>query len=93
MKKHYSTHVEDTDKLISVAGPRLEYEQWYEDYVKLMEEQAQRKYGIYTPTSEIDEEEVIEPIYPYSVYTNPSVEFSNLLASEDWSSNEEEYDI
>lgn len=27
MKKHYSTHVEDTDKLISVAGPRLEYEQ------------------------------------------------------------------
>lgn len=52
MKKHFSTHVEDTDKLISVAGPRLEYEQLYEDYVKLMEEQAKRKYGLYTPTSE-----------------------------------------
>lgn len=24
MKKHYATHVEDTDKLISVAGPILE---------------------------------------------------------------------
>lgn len=23
MKKHYETHVEDTDKLISVAGPVL----------------------------------------------------------------------
>lgn len=45
MKKHYATHVEDTDKLISVAG------------------------------------------------TSPSLEFSNLLASEEWSSNEEEYDI
>lgn len=52
MKKHYTTHVEDTDKLISVAGPILEYETWYEQYKKLMEEQAQRKYGLYTPTSE-----------------------------------------
>lgn len=52
MKKHYVTHVEDTDKLISVAGPILEYETWYEQYKKLMEEQAQRKYGLYTPTSE-----------------------------------------
>lgn len=25
MKKHYETHVEDTDKLISVAGPVLDY--------------------------------------------------------------------
>ena len=24
MKKHYETHVEDTDKLISVAGPIYE---------------------------------------------------------------------
>lgn len=23
MKKHYETHVEDTDKLISVAGPNV----------------------------------------------------------------------
>ena len=53
MKKHYETHVEDTDKLISVAGPVLEYEQ----YRKLMEEQAQRKYGLYTPTSEGDEDD------------------------------------
>lgn len=30
MKKHYETHVEDTDKLISVAGPILEYKSWYE---------------------------------------------------------------
>lgn len=52
MKKRYATHVEDTDKLISVAGPILEYETWYEQYKKLMEEQAQRKYGLYTPTSE-----------------------------------------
>ena len=42
MKKHYETHVEDTDKLISVAGPVLDYKSWYEQYRKLMEEQAQR---------------------------------------------------
>lgn len=41
MKKHYETHVEDTDKLISVAGPVLDYKSWYEQYRKLMEEQAQ----------------------------------------------------
>lgn len=46
MKKHYETHVEDTDKLISVAGPVLDYKSWYEQYRKLMEEQAQRKYGL-----------------------------------------------
>lgn len=50
MKKH-------TDKLISVAGPILEYKSWYEQYRKLMEEQAQRKYGLYTPTSEGDEDD------------------------------------
>lgn len=57
MKKHYETHVEDTDKLISVAGPILEYKSWYEQYRKLMEEQAQRKYGLYTPTSESDDDD------------------------------------
>lgn len=57
MKKHYETYVEDTDKLISVAGPILEYKSWYEQYRKLMEEQAQRKYGLYTPTSEGDEDD------------------------------------
>lgn len=56
MKKHYETHVEDTDKLISVAGPVLDYKSWYERYRKLMEEQAQRKYGLYTPTSEGDDD-------------------------------------
>lgn len=56
MKKHYETYVEDTDKLISVAGPILEYKSWYEQYRKLMEEQAQRKYGLYTPTSEGDDD-------------------------------------
>ena len=56
MKKHYETHVEDTDKLISVAGPILDYKSWYEQYRKLMEEQAQRKYGLYTPTSEGDDD-------------------------------------
>lgn len=55
MKKHYETHVEDTDKLISVAGPVLDYKSWYEQYRKLMEEQAQRKHGLYTPTSEGDD--------------------------------------
>lgn len=55
MKKHYETSVEDTDKLISVAGPVLDYKSWYEQYRKLMEEQAQRKHGLYTPTSEGDE--------------------------------------
>lgn len=57
MKKHYETHVEDTDKLISVAGPVLDYKSWYEQYRKLMEEQAQRKYGLYTPTSKGDEDD------------------------------------
>lgn len=57
MKKHYETYVEDTDKLISVAGPILEYKSWYEQYRKLMEEQAQRKYGLYTPTSEGDDDD------------------------------------
>ena len=56
MKKHYETHVEDTDKLISAAGPVLDYKSWYEQYRKLMEEQAQRKYGLYTPTSEGDDD-------------------------------------
>ena len=41
----------------------------------------------------IDGEEITEPTYPFPVYTSPSLEFSNLLASEEWSSNEEEYDI
>lgn len=57
MKKHYETHVEDTDKLISVAGPVLDYKSWYEQYRKLMEEQAQRKYGLYTSTSEGDDDD------------------------------------
>lgn len=57
MKKHYETHVEDTDKLISVAGPVLDYKSWYEQYRKLMEEQAQRKYGLYTPTSGGDDDD------------------------------------
>lgn len=57
MKKHYETHVEDTDKLISVTGPVLDYKSWYEQYRKLMEEQAQRKYGLYTPTSEGDDDD------------------------------------
>lgn len=57
MKKHYETHIEDTDKLISVAGPVLDYKSWYEQYKKLMEEQAQRKYGLYTPTSEGDDDD------------------------------------
>lgn len=57
MKKHYETHVEDIDKLISVAGPVLDYKSWYEQYRKLMEEQAQRKYGLYTPTSEGDDDD------------------------------------
>lgn len=57
MKKHYETHVEDTDKLMSVAGPVLDYKSWYEQYRKLMEEQAQRKYGLYTPTSEGDDDD------------------------------------
>lgn len=47
MKKHYETHVEDTDKLISVAGPVLDYKSWYE----------QCKYGLYTPTSEGDDDD------------------------------------
>lgn len=50
MKKH-------TDKLISVAGPVLDYKSWYEQYRKLMEEQAQCKHGLYTPTSEGDDDD------------------------------------
>lgn len=107
MKKHYATHVEDTDKLISVAGPILEYETWYEQYKKLMSIDSPR-YNVYNtkiimhlthyetlfPSDmKIDGEEITEPTYPFPVYTSPSLEFSNLLASEEWSSNEEEYDI
>jgi hypothetical protein len=45
------------------------------------------------PVEVIDGEEITESTYPFPVYTSPSLEFSNLLASEEWSSNEEEYDI
>lgn len=102
MKKHYATHVEDTDKLISVAGPILE-----EEIKKQMSIDSPR-YNVYNtkiimhlthyetlfPSDmKIDGEEITEPTYPFPVYTSPSLEFSNLLASEEWSSNEEEYDI
>lgn len=50
MKKHYATHVEDTDKLISVAGPILEYETWYEQYKKLMAD-GMGSAGIIKPSS------------------------------------------
>lgn len=130
MKKHYATHVEDTDKLISVAGPILEYETWYEQYKKLNDmrfieipvevydlipEEIKKQMSIDSPRynvyntkiimhlthyetlfpsdMKIDGEEITEPTYPFPVYTSPSLEFSNLLASEEWSSNEEEYDI
>lgn len=84
MKKHYETHVEDTDKLISVAGPVLDYKSWYEQYRKLMEEQAQRKYGLYTPTSEGDDDES----FPRYSFSDPT--FIELLNSEEWTSTEEE---
>lgn len=48
---------------------------------------------LFPSTMAIDEEEVTEPTYPFPVYTDPSAEFSNLLASDEWSSNEEDYDI
>lgn len=81
MKKHYETHVEDTDKLISVAGPVLDYKSWYEQYRKLMEEQAQRKYGLYTPTSEGDDDDFpsisgITARYSGNIYTK--IAFKNL---------------
>ena len=44
MKKHYETHVEDTDKLISVAGPVLDYKSWYEQYRKLSDPLQRRLY-------------------------------------------------
>ena len=90
MKKHYETHVEDTDKLISVAGPILEYKSWYEQYRKLMEEQAQRKYGLYTPTSEGDDDDF--PSIPGMIarYSFSDPTFIELLNSEEWTSTEEE---
>ena len=75
MKKHYETHVEDTDKLISVAGPILEYKSWYEQYRKLMEEQAQRKYGLYTPTSEGDDDDF--PSIPGMIARYSALGFTN----------------
>lgn len=75
MKKHYETHVEDTDKLISVAGPELDYKSWYEQYRKLMEEQAQRKYGLYTPTSEGDEDDF--PSIPGMIAIYSALGFTN----------------
>lgn len=91
MKKHYETHVEDTDKLISVAGPVLDYKSWYEQYRKLMEEQAQRK-------SSIDQSKVIlheEMLVPFEDESFPRYSFSDptfieLLNSEEWTSTEEE---
>ena len=75
MKKHYETHVEDTDKLISVAGPELDYKSWYEQYRKLMEEQAQRKYGLYTPTSEGDDDDF--PSIPGMIARYSALGFTN----------------
>ena len=75
MKKHYETHVEDTDKLISVAGPVLDYKSWYEQYRKLMEEQAQRKYGLYTPTSEGDDDDF--PSIPGMIARYSALGFTN----------------
>ena len=119
MKKHYATHVEDTDKLISVAGPIkvvssdfvMDKEFTIVGEWKLMAD-GMGSAGIVKPSSlvimhiehydvlfpptatlEIDGEEITESMYPFPVYTSPSLEFSNLLASEEWSSNEEEYDI
>lgn len=106
MKKHYETHVEDTDKLISVAGPVLDYKSWYEQYRKLMEEQAQRKYGLYTPTSEGDDDDfpsISGIIARYSAlgltneqiptYDATSTEFNSLITSDEWSTNTKDYDI
>ena len=86
MKKHYETHVEDTDKLISVAGPVLDYKSWYEQYRKLMEEQAQRKYGLYTP-QEVDV--LVEQIPEYEGYlvtdgVDDKVQSSSYTMNEDW---------
>lgn len=75
MKKHYETHVEDTDKLISVAGPELDYKSWYEQYRKLMEEQAQRKYGLYTPTSEGDDDDF--PSIPGMIVRYSALDLTN----------------
>lgn len=90
MKKHYETHVEDTDKLISVAGPVLDYKSWYEQYRKLMEEQAQRKYGLYTPTSEGDDDDFPSITGMIARYSFSDPTFIELLNSEEWTSTEEE---
>ena len=90
MKKHYKTHVEDTDKLISVAGPVLDYKSWYEQYRKLMEEQAQRKYGLYTPTSEGDDDDFPSITGMIARYSFSDPTFIELLNSEEWTSTEEE---
>lgn len=90
MKKHYVTHVEDTDKLISVAGPVLDYKSWYEQYRKLMEEQAQRKYGLYTPTSEGDDDDFPSITGMIARYSFSDPTFIELLNSEEWTSTEEE---
>lgn len=77
MKKHYETHVEDTDKLISVAGPVLDYKSWYEQYRKLMEEDENNNTAN----------------YPFPVYEAATTEFNSLIASDKWSANTEDYDI
>ena len=48
---------------------------------------------LFPSTMMINGEEMTKPAYPFPVYVYPSLEFSNLLASEEWNLNEEEYDI
>lgn len=97
MKKHYETHVEDTDKLISVAGPVLDYKSWYEQYRKLMEEQAQRNIEhydvLFPPMMTLEEDDNSDIVYPFPTYDATSTEFNSLITSDEWSTNTKDYDI
>lgn len=77
MIEHYATHVEDTDDLISVAGPILEQSEWWENYKQLMDEQAKRKYGFYIPTSEGDFPSIPGTIARYSAKGLTNEQMSN----------------
>lgn len=103
MKKHYETHVEDTDKLISVAGPVLDYKSWYEqlgiDNPRMNIDETEvllhiEHYDVlFPPMMTLEEDDNSDIVYPFPTYAATSTEFNSLITSDEWSTNTKDYDI